>query len=53
MLSKEREAKLLKIDFVFDAKQAQIVRDEYLAGRLSQLHADSSLSAQHSDDVCV
>jgi hypothetical protein len=49
-LTKEQEAKLLKIDFVFDAKQAQIVRDEYLAGRLSQLHADSSLSAQHSDD---
>ena len=38
-LTKEQEAKLLKIDFVFDAKQAQIVRDEYLAGRLSQLHA--------------
>jgi hypothetical protein len=34
MLSKEREAKLLKIDFIFDGKQAQIVRNDYLAGRL-------------------
>jgi len=34
MLSKEREAKLLKIDFIFDGKQAQTVRDDYLAGRL-------------------
>jgi hypothetical protein len=47
MLSKEREAKLLKIDFIFDGKQAQIVRDDYLAGRHP---LDSSLSAQHSDD---
>jgi hypothetical protein len=37
-LTKEQEAKLPKIeDFVFDAKKAQIVRDEYLAGRLPQL----------------
>ena len=43
MLSKEREAKLLKIDFIFDGKQAQIVRNDYLAGRLP-------LSALHSDD---
>jgi hypothetical protein len=30
------------IDFIFDAKQAQIVRDDYLAGPLPQQHADSS-----------
>jgi hypothetical protein len=43
VLSKEREAKFLKIGFIFDDKQEQIVHDDYLAGRLP-------LSARHSDD---
>jgi hypothetical protein len=48
MLRREREAKLLKIGFILDGKQAQIVHDGYLGRRLPLQGADSSLSAQHS-----
>jgi len=34
-LTKEREAKLLDMGFIFDGKQAQAVRDEYEAARLN------------------
>ena len=45
-LTKEREAKLLDMGFIFDGKQAQAVRDEYEAAR----QQEQQLSSGAEDD---
>ena len=52
-LTKEREAKLLDMGFIFDGKQAQAVRDEYEAARQQEQQLSSgsvSDEDEHSDE---